>query len=258
MRQKHLQAKFCTPLGLNDARKRHCGVKFPSPVPKQTGVYTIEIYSSQIVHLINWREFLWEWGLNPNGTGIEAERLINDAKRLMDGDMANALITARIALLPAVRQNDDIIINNTYRLPTLRSQTPNPVTQSCPSIADFIAEADDHIGLFAVTVNSPKSADTEYKDMLRRTNSTPFCRSRNRIYSSICLRQPVGIGQKCGIRPAIGYSSLPDQSLIFELDRFLKFDEIGIKLTENGAMSPRHPQQVWSLSIIRQGTLRSA
>ena len=79
LRQKHLQAKFCTPLGLNDARKRHCGVKFPSPVPKQTGVYTIEIYSSQIVHLINWREFLWEWGLNPNGTGIEAERLINDA-----------------------------------------------------------------------------------------------------------------------------------------------------------------------------------
>ena len=47
-----------------------------------------------------------------------------------------------------------------------------------------------------------------------------------------------GLDKKCGIRPAIGYSSLPDQSLIFELDRFLKFDEIGIKLTENGAMSP--------------------
>ncbi len=238
LRQKHLQAKFCTPLGLNDARKRHCGVKFPSPVPKQTGVYTIEIYSSQIVHLINWREFLWEWGLNPNGTGIEAERLINDAKRLMDGDMANALITARIALLPAVRQNDDIIINNTYRLPTLRSQTPNPVTQSCPSIADFIAEADDHIGLFAVTVNSPKSADTEYKDMLRQTIAHRFAEAATEYIHQYACVSLWGLDKKCGIRPAIGYSSLPDQSLIFELDRFLKFDEIGIKLTENGAMSP--------------------
>ncbi len=204
----------------------------------QTGVYTIKICPRQIVHLINWREFLWEWGLNPNGTGIEAERLINDAKRLMDGDMANALITARIALLPAVRQNDDIIINNTYRLPTLRSQTPNPVTQSCPSIADFIAEADDHIGLFAVTVNSPKSADTEYKDMLRQTIAHRFAEAATEYIHQYACVSLWGLDKKCGIRPAIGYSSLPDQSLIFELDRFLKFDEIGIKLTENGAMSP--------------------
>ena len=41
-----------------------------------------------------------------------------------------------------------------------------------------------------------------------------------------------------GIRPAVGYPSLPDQSLVFELDRVLRYAEIGIALTENGAMSP--------------------
>ena len=41
-----------------------------------------------------------------------------------------------------------------------------------------------------------------------------------------------------GIRPAVGYPSLPDQSIIFELEPILKFNEIGIQLTENGAMFP--------------------
>ena len=41
-----------------------------------------------------------------------------------------------------------------------------------------------------------------------------------------------------GIRPAIGYPSLPDQSVIFDLEPLIGFQEIGINLTENGAMFP--------------------
>ena len=41
-----------------------------------------------------------------------------------------------------------------------------------------------------------------------------------------------------GIRPAIGYPSLPDQSLIFDIDRLMPLSPTGISLTENGAMSP--------------------
>jgi 5-methyltetrahydrofolate--homocysteine methyltransferase len=41
-----------------------------------------------------------------------------------------------------------------------------------------------------------------------------------------------------GIRPAIGYPSLPDQGLIFKIDSILQLARIGISLTENGAMSP--------------------
>jgi cobalamin-dependent methionine synthase I len=41
-----------------------------------------------------------------------------------------------------------------------------------------------------------------------------------------------------GIRPAVGYPSLPDTSLNFVLDELLHFRQIGIRLTESGAMKP--------------------
>ena len=41
-----------------------------------------------------------------------------------------------------------------------------------------------------------------------------------------------------GIRPAVGYPSLPDQSVNFILDDLLDFSQIGITLSDNGAMKP--------------------
>ena len=41
-----------------------------------------------------------------------------------------------------------------------------------------------------------------------------------------------------GIRPAVGYPSLPDQSLNFDLNQLIDFSAIGIRLTEHGAMQP--------------------
>ncbi len=41
-----------------------------------------------------------------------------------------------------------------------------------------------------------------------------------------------------GIRPAVGYPSLPDQKLTFVLDSLLGLGNIGVSLTENGAMEP--------------------
>jgi cobalamin-dependent methionine synthase I len=41
-----------------------------------------------------------------------------------------------------------------------------------------------------------------------------------------------------GIRPAVGYPSLPDQSINFVIEDLLDFKEIGITLTEHGMMRP--------------------
>jgi cobalamin-dependent methionine synthase I len=41
-----------------------------------------------------------------------------------------------------------------------------------------------------------------------------------------------------GIRPAVGYPSLPDTSLNFVIDELLDMKQIGIRLTESGAMKP--------------------
>ena len=42
-----------------------------------------------------------------------------------------------------------------------------------------------------------------------------------------------------GIRPAVGYPSLPDQRAIFPLAQLLDFAAAGITLPENGAMYPQ-------------------
>jgi 5-methyltetrahydrofolate--homocysteine methyltransferase len=57
-----------------------------------------------------------------------------------------------------------------------------------------------------------------------------------------------------GIRPAVGYPSIPDQSVNFRIDRLLNMSKIDVKLTENGAMFPNatvsglffaHPQSLY-------------
>ena len=58
----------------------------------------------------------------------------------------------------------------------------------------------------------------------------------------------------CGIRPAVGYPSLPDISVNFLLDELLDMKRIGITLTENGMMHPHasvsglmfaHPKSIY-------------
>ena len=41
-----------------------------------------------------------------------------------------------------------------------------------------------------------------------------------------------------GIRPAVGYPSIPDQSTNYLLHNLFNSEEIGITLTENGVMYP--------------------
>ncbi len=69
-----------------------------------------------------------------------------------------------------------------------------------------------------------------------------------------------------GKRPAIGYPSLPDQSLNFLLGDILDFHSMGISLTENGAMIPHastsglmlsHPQcRLFSIGTIGEDQLQ--
>ena len=69
-----------------------------------------------------------------------------------------------------------------------------------------------------------------------------------------------------GIRPAVGYPSLPDTSLNFVLDNLIDMKQIGIRLTESGAMKPHasvsglmlaHPEaRYFSIGKIGEDQLR--
>jgi 5-methyltetrahydrofolate--homocysteine methyltransferase len=124
-------------------------------------------------------------------------------------------------------------------IPTPRSQTPNPASGRCAGTADFIAAADDHIGLFAATarIEPLQAAEDEYAAMLRQTVEHRLAEATTEwVHTAKVMQELWHIKRK--VRPAVGYPSLPDQRLIFIVDKVLHLAEVGITLTENGAMSP--------------------
>ena len=188
---------------------------------------------------------------------VEAMQLLKDARTALFRLVreANRSIRARAAVLPAHSTEDDCIVFDEATLPVLRRQTADaePV-----ALTDFVAPDNDYVGVFAVTVGKEITEIIEhyrttddYKALLYQSLSDRLAeaaaellhaRVRHTVwgYAPDEKEEPVPAlrGEYRGIRPAAGYPSLPDQSSIFTIDRLLHLSEIGISLTENGAMQP--------------------
>lgn len=149
-------------------------------------------------------------------------------------------------------------------IPTLRQQEAKGEENAVYyALSDFIAPEEsgieDYIGSFAVTagkgiserIEKLKSEGDEYRSLLLQSLSDRLAeagaallhyRVRHDLWGFAPDEKPdpaaILRDDVIGIRPAIGYPSLPDQSLIFDLDRIVDFDKTGIVITENGAMWP--------------------
>ena len=196
----------------------------------------------------------------------EAMQLYKEANRALDRfeHRANNSIRAIYGLWEANSDGDDIVIDHRLRLATLRSQELD-ANGNTLSLSDFIAPVEsgvtDYIGTFAVTAGAEieamiaenKAADEDYRAILYQTLSdrlaeaaTELLHSRIRntywgyTYDVAEMENPRHLLRQYykGIRPAVGYPSLPDQSEIFDIDSIMPLGSIGISLTENGAMSP--------------------
>ena len=195
----------------------------------------------------------------------QAMQLYKDAERAIDFLSSGLLkdgLKARVAILPAhSTASDSIIISfgtEQIELPTPRQQSPRKNdSQECLALSDFIAPEDDWIGLFAVTAGTEiermsqamrKDGD-EYRALLYQTIAHRLAEAateclhmlvRTRIwgYSNETPAESLSDLNYEGIRPAIGYPSLPDQRLVFTTDKVLDYATLGITLTENGAMHP--------------------
>jgi 5-methyltetrahydrofolate--homocysteine methyltransferase len=192
----------------------------------------------------------------------EALKLFKDAQAMLRDFREKKVITinAAIGIFPAFADGEDIIINrdNTkITVPTLRQQQPSN-DGFCYSLADFIKPENDYLGVFATTVQgveefaaSYEVQDDMYNSILIKTLSDRIAEAtaewlhyqvRKKYWGYASDEKPdIDAMFKVkyqGIRPAIGYPSLPDQSIIFELDKLIDFKGIGIELTENGAMFP--------------------
>lgn len=192
----------------------------------------------------------------------EALKLYKDAQEMLRRFLDEKIVTihASFGIFSAYAQNDDIIIQNnkeTIVVPTLRQQHPS-TDGFCYSLADFVAPQNDYVGAFATTVlgveafaETYEKDDDVYHSILAKTLSDRLAEAAaewlhykvRKEYWGYAADEELSVKDMLktrysGIRPAVGYPSLPDQSVIFTLNPLLKFNEIGIQLTENGAMFP--------------------
>lgn len=207
-------------------------------------------------------EWLNRYAPDERDKAHEALKLYRDAQMLLARfEAENSLsINAMVGIFEGFAHNENLYAthnNETICLPVLRQQIPS-TDGFCYSLADFLKPENDYIGVFANTVIGAEEMalvyekdDDMYHAILIKTLADRLAEATSewlhyKLRTEIWGYAP---NEKCdveeffkthyqGIRPAIGYPSLPDQSLIFELDRLVDFNKTGIQLTENGAMYP--------------------
>nr|WP_314684502.1 vitamin B12 dependent-methionine synthase activation domain-containing protein [uncultured Prevotella sp.] len=210
---------------------------------------------SEIVPYINWAYFFYAWSMNGKAKDAQLE-LRSEAEKLL-ADMEGRYHTRAVfALCEANSEGDDIIINST-RVPMLRQQKVIPGKPNL-CLADFIRPASsgikDTIGLFATSVDAAFTSNNEgdpYQRMLSQTladrlaeaTAEKFHEDVRKKYWGYATDEQLTIKDLLaeryqGIRPAVGYPSIPDTSMNFLLYELLDMKGIGINLTESGMMVP--------------------
>lgn len=215
-----------------------------------------------VVPFINWTYFFHAWQVSGNYVGLtslcqceacrqqwlsrytlherqkaeEALNLYMDAQAQLRHWQEHDTLTiqAKYGFFDAYSKDQLILLSHLsaqLTIPTLRQQRPRQ-DGSCWSLADFVASENDQVGLFAVAVHGASSStDDTYHSLLQRTLADRLAEATAEYLHRTLLQQN-------SIRPAFGYPSLPDVSLLFDVERFFKISEIGIRLTHHAAMQP--------------------
>ncbi|MBQ8866592.1 MAG: 5-methyltetrahydrofolate--homocysteine methyltransferase [Bacteroidaceae bacterium] len=188
----------------------------------------------------------------------EAMQLFKEASRMLNQMDSEFTTLAICCLCEANADGDDLLLDG-CRLPLLRQQTSvNPEEGPYLCLSDFVrplsSGVTDCVGVFAATVDRRMETlfpDDPYKRMLVQTLADRLAEATAEVMHQHVRRTFWGYApdeqltvsqlhreEFQGIRPAVGYPSLPDQSVNFLLDNLLQMADIGISLTEHGAMQP--------------------
>lgn len=187
----------------------------------------------------------------------EAMLLFKEANKMLDRLDGEMSIRCIFRLCRANSDGDNLIIEDTF-FPLLRQQMPHPDGSPFLCLSDFVRPLSsgiaDTVGLFASSINAEVEnlyKDDPYKHLLVQTLSDRLAEAATEKMHEYVRKTAWGyapdeslsipellIEKYQGIRPAVGYPSLPDQTVNFILDELLDMKQIGITLTENGAMHP--------------------
>ena len=216
----------------------------------------MEIAVQDIRPLINWTYFFQCWK-TPSGTPA-GQRLLREADEILDSMVSLRMgMKGRVLLTGAYSEGESIITEEGSVIPTPR-QSPGRGRRRLLSLSDFIAPRgyDDHLGVFMVTMgdrlrSSVQELTDEYRSLLFRSVCDRLAEAasewlhrevRTKVWgyapdedlSPKDLRR----GKYRGIRPAVGYPSIPDQRLMHTLADMIRAEELGVDVTFNGALSP--------------------
>ena len=187
----------------------------------------------------------------------EAIRLFSDATKMLQNLEDKICVQTKYRLCTANSDENDLLLDG-VRLPLLRQQVSSSPNNICLCLSDFVrpleSGIDDMVGVFAASVSDKIEADyasDPYGLLMIQTLCDRLVEAGVELLHLNVRKHIWGYSPDedlsiaalhaehfQGIRPAVGYPSLPDQSINFILDSLLNFKDIGVTLTEHGAMHP--------------------
>ena len=225
---------------------------------------TIDYSISQLTPYVNWVYYYHAWQVSEPA---EQQRLHDEAMLLLEQLEERYRAHALFELFDAYSDGDDIVVlcgEGEERIPCLRQQHGNP----CLCLADFVSPLTPHhkpltshlspltskIAIFATSADIGLETDFDgdpYMKMTTQLLADRLAEAAAEVMHLQVRKQYWGYApdeqlsiaelhteQFQGIRPAVGYPSLPDASINFIIDRLIGMGQIGIRLTESGAMKP--------------------
>ncbi len=203
----------------------------------------------EVAPYINWDYFFYAWGMHGKPE-TERESLRQEAEATLEKLQGRYHTHACFVIAAAHSEDDDVVVGS-RRIPFLRQQQPG---SEFLSLADFIHPVEDRMGIFATTVDLGLETDFEHdtydKMMVQLLADRLAEATAERMHEEVrkhywgyapqehLTMQELHVEKFQGIRPAVGYPSLPDTSLNFMIDELIDMRQIGIRLTESGAMKP--------------------
>ncbi len=192
----------------------------------------------------------------------EAIKLYDDAVELLNQivEKDHSKINAVFAIYDAYSNGDDIVINDIC-VPLLRQQRVSDKNEYM-CLSDFVAPKSlgikDYIAPFAVTASDGadllkkyESENDEYMVLLMKSLLERLAEAGTewlhymvrKEYWGFAADEDISVADMLatryqGIRPAVGYPSIPDQTISFVLEELLTLRDIDVELTENGMMIP--------------------
>lgn len=215
---------------------------------------------SEVTPYINWLYFYHAWGLSGKPKE-EKEKMQNEALGMLESWQGKYHTHAIFRLLEANSEGDDFVLfdgSSITRIPMLRQQKASSEGEPNLCLADFIRplsqQKRDQLGLFCTTVDAEIVElyhQDDYLSMLAQTLCDRLAEaSAERLHEQVrkefwgyapdehLTMEQSHREEYQGIRPAVGYPSMPDTSVNFILNELLGMKDVNIRLTESGMMTP--------------------